>query len=417
MDSRKIIQNVLYYIDENIKSEISNNDLCNIAGYSYIHLVRLFKQYLSATPNEYILKRRLLYAVYEMNGDLSKTDIAFNFGFDTYAGFYKAFKREFGCSPSKFTKSYIGSKPYKINILQEEHIMVSKTKIQKILPNWNLQNSVVEPIINENTGKQSANSYYIGDDYVMKYSTNFAVIKKSALFSEVVKLNNGNDYLQYGELYFIVTKRIYGNQLKCVDIFNDTSIALTIGENIAKIHNKLKFYDIDDFEQANIYDDCINNLNEVKKFANLSNKFCEKYKNEFGKLIDKLPTQPIHRDINPSNMIFAGKEFKGFVDFDLTEVSVRIFDICYCATAILSECFNNQINFEVWQEILDNLIKGYNRIDNLSEYEIEAIPYVIYSIEIICIAYFSKYDKFEELTERNISMLKWLTENYVIYSL
>ena len=411
MDSRKIIQNVLDYIDENIKSEISNNDLCNIAGYSYIHLVRLFKQYLGATPNEYMLRRRLLFAVYEMNGETSKTDIAFNFGFDTYAGFYKAFKREFGCSPSKFTKSYVGNKPYKINILQEEHIMVSKTKIQKILPNWNLQNSVVKPIINENTGKQSDNSYYIGDDYVMKYSTNFAVIKKNTLFSEVVKLNNGDDYLQYAELYFIVTKRIYGNQLKCVDIFNDTSIAFTIGENIAKLHNKLKFYDINDFEQDNIYDDCINNLYKVKKFANLSNEFCEKYKNEFGKLINKLPTQLIHRDINPSNMIFDEKEFKGFVDFDLTEVNVRVFDICYCATAILSECFNNQINFEVWQKILNNLIKGYNRIDKLSEYEIEAIPYIIYSIEIICIAYFSKYDNFENLYKTNIKILKWLIEN------
>ncbi len=416
MDSRNIIQNVLDYIDENIKSEINNDDLCNIAGYSYIHLVRLFKQYLGVTPNEYILKRRLLYAVYELNDNLSKTDIAFEFGFDTYAGFYKAFKREFGCSPSKFTKSYIGNKPYKINILQEEHIMVSKTKIQKILSNWNLQNSIVKSIINENTGKQSENSYYIGDGYVMKYSTNFAVIKKSTLFSEVFKLNNGDDYLQCGELYFIVTKRIYGNQLKCVDIFNDTSIALTIGENIAKLHNKLKFYDIDDFEQANIYDDCINNLNKVQKVANLSNELCEKYKNEFGKLINKLPTQLIHRDINPSNMIFAGKEFKGFVDFDLTEVNVRIFDICYCATAILSECFNNQIDFEVWQEILDNLIKGYNSINKLSKEEIEAIPYVIYSIEIICIAYFSKYDKFEELTKTNVNILKQI-ENFKINDL
>ena len=110
-------------------------------------------------------------------------------------------------------------------------------------------------------------------------------------------------------------------------------------------------------------------------------------------------------------MIFDEKEFKGFVDFDLTEVNVRVFDICYCATAILSECFNNQINFKVWQEILDNLIKGYNRIDNLSKDEIKAIPYVICSVEIICIAYFSKYDKFEELTERNINMLKWLIKN------
>lgn len=264
MDSRKTIQNVLDYIDKNIKSEISNDDLCNIAGYSYVHLVRLFKLYLGITPNEYILRRRLLHAVYEMNGDMLKTNIAFEFGFDTYAGFYKAFKREFGCSPSKFTKSYTGSKPYKINILQEEHIMVSKTKIQKILPNWNLQNSVVKPIINDNTGKQSENSYYIGNDYVIKYSTNLAIIERSILFSEVVKLNSNDNYLQCGELYFIVTKRIYGNQLKCVDILKNTSIAITIGENIAKLHNKLKYYDIDDFEQANIYDECIKNLNDIK---------------------------------------------------------------------------------------------------------------------------------------------------------
>lgn len=102
-----------------------------------------------------------MFAVYEMNGKISKTDIAFEFGFDTYAGFYKAFKREFGCSPSKFAKSYVGNKPYKINILQEEHIMVSKTKIQKILPNWDLQNSVVnttlfsitQTYMNVSTGK------------------------------------------------------------------------------------------------------------------------------------------------------------------------------------------------------------------------------------------------------------------------
>lgn len=115
--------------------------------------------------------------------------------------------------------------------------------------------------------------------------------------------------------------------------------------------------------------------------------------------------------INHSNLIFAGKEFKGFVDFDLTEVNVRIFDICYCATAVLSECFNNQFDFEVWKEILDNLTQGYDKTDKLSKDEIKAIPYVIYSIEIICIAYFSKYDKFEELTKTNIGILKWLVEN------
>ena len=40
MDTRKIIQNVIEYIDENIKSEISNYDLCNITGYSFSTIVQ-----------------------------------------------------------------------------------------------------------------------------------------------------------------------------------------------------------------------------------------------------------------------------------------------------------------------------------------------------------------------------------------
>ncbi|ERK30432.1 hypothetical protein CINTURNW_2680 [Clostridium intestinale URNW] len=39
------------------------------------------------------------------------------------------------------------------------------------------------------------------------------------------------------------------------------------------------------------------------------------------------------------------------------------------------------------------------------------ISYVTYSIQIFCIAYFSKYNKYKNLTEVNIEMLKWLYEN------
>lgn len=121
--------------------------------------------------------------------------------------------------------------------------------------------------------------------------------------------------------------------------------------------------------------------------------------------------QIIHRDINPSNMIFDEGEFKGFIDFDLTEVNIRIFDLCYCATAILSECFNNSdIDKSKWLEILDNLVKGYESITPLSEYEKQALPYVIYSIQIICIAYFSQFDKFDNLTKINMDMTKWIID-------
>lgn len=409
METREIIQTVIDYLDDNLNAEFTVDDLCDLAGYSYVHLCRLFNLHIGMSPKEYITRRKLLFSVYEMSSGASKIDVAMNYGFNTYSGFYKAFKREFCCSPSEFIKSYIGSKPHKMNILQEEHIMISKTRIKKLLTNWDLQDREVTNIINENTGRQNKNAFYIGNDYVIKYSANLASIKKTIMFADVVKLKNGDNYLQSGDLYFIITKRLKGNQLKCEDVFENPSIAYTIGVNIAKLHNKLKTFDNADFQQVNIYNDCVENIDKVQS---LNQEFVEHYKNTFGKIINRLPTQVIHRDINPSNMIFNNGVFKGFIDFDLTEVNVRIFDICYCATSILSECFNNPaINKRKWLEILDNLVTGYDSINKLTNYEKQAVPYVIFSIQMICISYFSKYDKFTDLTDINIQMLKWLTEN------
>ena len=86
MDNRQLLQNAIDYIDAHIKSQITPEDLSRVAGYSYVHLVRLFKLYLGVTPKAYLLRRRLLFAVYEMKSKRPKTDIAFDSGFDTYAG-------------------------------------------------------------------------------------------------------------------------------------------------------------------------------------------------------------------------------------------------------------------------------------------------------------------------------------------
>ena len=419
MNNREMIQKSLDYIEYNLKAELTLDELCEIAGYSRVHYCRLFHHYTGFTPTEYITRRKLLHAVYNISKGSTKIDIALNYGFETYAGFYKAFRREFNCSPSEFIKAYKSEKPYRINILQEEHIMISKTRIQKLLENWNLQNEAVLNIYNENTGRQNDNAYYVGDNYVIKFTANFGHIKNSIQTSkalanaglpaaEIIKTINGDDYLQSGEIYFVLTKRIKGCQLKCDDIFADTSLAYTIGENIAKLHMALKNFNDEDYTPVNLYDNAVKVLPKLKNIIGLTSDFTDKYEKCFGKIFDKLPKQIIHRDINPSNMIFDGGKFKGFIDFDLSEVNIRIFDICYCATAILSECFDSNVNKAKWLEILSDLVNGYNSIEPLSKYEQQAIPYVIYSIQITCIEYFIQYDKYEALTKTNIAMLKWI---------
>ncbi len=424
MNNRKTIQQSIDYIENNLKSEISVDELCNMAGYSRVHYCRLFQLFLGMSVNEYINRRKLLYAVYDMTNGFTKTHVAFTYGFNTYAGFYKAFKREFNCSPSEFIKFRKGLKPYKINILKEEHIMISKTKIRKLLSEWDLQYETISNIYNENTGSQNENSYYIGNDYIIKFASNLGFIKRNITVAEalhkadiptfeIVKTVNDNNYLKFGELYFIVTKRIKGKQLKCEDIFNNTDLALCIGEKIAELHRVLKTFDESNYTNVNVYNDAVNYaLPKVKNTINLSDDFVKGFVSEFGSLYNNLPKQIIHRDINPSNMIFNNDEFKGFIDFDLTQVNVRIFDICYCATSILSECYQNQnIYINLWFEILKKLVSGYEKITSLSDCEKQALPYMLYSIQIICIEYFSKFEKYRELTRINADILKWLIKN------
>lgn len=77
---------------------------------------------------------------------------------------------------------------------------------------------------------------------------------------------------------------------------------------------------------------------KVKESVGLSDSLCEEYTVNFGELYPKLPKQIIHRDPNPSNIITCDDKW-GFIDFELSEKNVRIFDPCYAATAILSETF------------------------------------------------------------------------------
>lgn len=65
-----------------------------------------------------------------------------------------------------------------------------------------------------------------------------------------------------------------------------------------------------------------------------------------------MPHNIIHRDANPSNILFSNGEVSGFIDFEISEKNIRLFDPCYCATGILSEAEGVEGNFEKWPELL-----------------------------------------------------------------
>lgn len=96
------LQRVIDYIDEHLKDDISIAALADLAGYSPWHLYRLFRGSTGMPVMEYIRLRRLHSALDELAQGRKLYDIALDYGFETQAGFYKAFQRHFGCSPTRY---------------------------------------------------------------------------------------------------------------------------------------------------------------------------------------------------------------------------------------------------------------------------------------------------------------------------
>ena len=82
----------------------------------------------------------------------SKTDAALRYGFDTYAGFYKAFCREFRVTPAAFLAFCRAKRPYRIDIIKEEYMTVTHKKAARVLQNWNMGEEHIADIYYEGTG-------------------------------------------------------------------------------------------------------------------------------------------------------------------------------------------------------------------------------------------------------------------------
>lgn len=103
---KKTIYQTICYIEEHLKTDISHETLANQAGYSLYYFYRLFSATTNRSLSAYIINRKLKHSLSELSLGRSAVAVALDYGFNTYAGFYKAFVREYGCSPKKYLSIY-----------------------------------------------------------------------------------------------------------------------------------------------------------------------------------------------------------------------------------------------------------------------------------------------------------------------
>ena len=97
-----VYQKIVQYVDAHIKDEITITGIAEMTGYSANHIYKIFKVYSPYPIMDYIRRKKLYAAASEMYTGRNLYDIALDYGFETPAGFYKAFKTIFGCSPSEY---------------------------------------------------------------------------------------------------------------------------------------------------------------------------------------------------------------------------------------------------------------------------------------------------------------------------
>lgn len=425
MENKKLIQQGVDYIEENLRGEINAAELAKNAGFSLWHYYRLFVDATGFPVMQFILRRKLLHAVHQISRGISGIDAALEYGFDTYAGFYKAFRREFGMTPSAFIKEGRAKPPRKINLLMEEHMEISKKKAAETLKNWQLNDSEITDIYYEGTNNRNENACYVGSGYVLKYTSNPGRMKAAIALSKameeaglvcaaVVPTSDGQDFVQDGDVYFFLSRRLPGRQMSSAAMMQapDNEQARMLGELLGHLHQALAKMDAPVDEP-----DFLQNLTgwaipETVRILGLSDSFARELTDSLQRNLPQLPRQIIHRDPNPGNIIGQGGQY-GFIDFELAEKNIRILDPVYASTAILSECYDpaRPEVCEKWLELYHSIAEGYDSVASMAQAEMQAYPCVLLANQMICVAWFAGQEKYPEAFERNKGMTQWLVEH------
>ncbi len=114
MENSELITKALNYIrSQNKKSDITIDDVATHAGFSTDYFNRIFFAHTGFNIMEYVRFSRLKKAAHLLRGTESDIlDIALDCGYEAHESFSRAFKNQYGISPSEYRKKYERAEVY-----------------------------------------------------------------------------------------------------------------------------------------------------------------------------------------------------------------------------------------------------------------------------------------------------------------
>ena len=95
-------QAITRYVDEHLDEPLSLDALAKEFYLSKYYLVHLFRENTGLSLHQYILKKRLAACCDAIQGGAAVGEVCRQWGFGDYSAFYRAFRKEYGMSPSAY---------------------------------------------------------------------------------------------------------------------------------------------------------------------------------------------------------------------------------------------------------------------------------------------------------------------------
>lgn len=281
----------------------------------------------------------------------------------------------------------------RIVLEQRKRYVMMQERVEELIKEWGIRDTAVVQIYDS--------AWKIGEDYILKVYENAEDLERNLKICNLLKERGvpvakvertaGKEkyVLQEGK-YYVLTVKLPGNNI--VEFDKEFSMAGKLGQALGKLHVALA--DIDEkevFWENSLLAELKGWIREVFE----KNEWRDIRREEFEQIVcaleenyDKLPRQLIHRDVHFGNFLFCEGEFSGYIDFDLSQKNIRIFDICYFLLGLLCEEEKRTLSLEEWLEISKRVFVGYTKYIDLRKEELQGVPYVMEAIELLFAAWF-----------------------------
>jgi homoserine kinase type II len=228
--------------------------------------------------------------------------------------------------------------------------------------------------VNEDKSKKNLDSEFAYLNYLFENGFNYKL-------PVPIKTNNNKLYLNFNKRIIWIYPFIQGEIIN--DVFNGIQLE-EVAMMLAQMHQIIENSNLKNIMNNNTFDinTIIEEANEQIKTSSKNNDeysmYYTKKAKEFIDLIKQLtypnlPNFPIHRDINPENVLFKNNKLVAVIDFDnvssCNEPLVK--DI---ANLFLYSCFDKNKQEKLNLKLAKKFIKEYLKTRTLTLEEIKAIP-------------------------------------------